>query len=288
MASLRDIKARKTSTQKTKQITKAMQMVSAAKLNRAQNKAQAFQPYTDKIHEIVSGIAASNTEVSHPMLQTRPVKKTGYVVMTSDTGLAGGYNSNLVRDLLKTIEERHTSPDEYAIIVLGRIGRDLFKKRNLPIVQELTGLPDQPEFNDIKNVARTTVEMFADGIFDELYVWYNHFVNPIKQDVTEKKLLPLSDIGTDGAKGASSEYVYEPSEAAILEVLLPQYAESLIYGALLDAKASEFGARMTAMSAATDNASSLIDELTLTYNRLRQAAITQEITEIVGGAAALE
>ncbi|KYG29219.1 F0F1 ATP synthase subunit gamma [Alkalihalobacillus trypoxylicola] len=288
MASLRDIKGRITSTKKTKQITKAMQMVSASKLNRAQSKAQAFQPYTDKIRQVVTAIASSSTEVSHPMLESRPVKKTGYIVMSSDTGLAGGYNSNLVRDLLKTIEERHSSKDEYAIIVLGRIGRDLFKKRNLPIIQELIGVPDQPEFNDIKNVARTTVEMFADGIFDELYVWYNHFVNPIKQDVTEKKLLPLTDIDKEETKGISSEYVYEPSEEAILKVLLPQYAESLIYGALLDAKASEFGARMTAMSAATDNASGLIDDLTLTYNRLRQAAITQEITEIVGGAAALE
>ncbi|ERN51916.1 F0F1 ATP synthase subunit gamma [Alkalihalophilus marmarensis] len=289
MASLRDIQGRITSTKKTKQITKAMQMVSAAKLNRAQHNAQSFTPYTDKIREVVAAIASSGTEISHPMLEERPVKKTGYIVVTSDKGLAGGYNSSLIRSLLNTIKERHNSPDEYGIIIMGRIGRDLFKKRGLPIIQEVIGLPDQPEFNDIKNIARTSVEMFADGIFDELYVWYNHFVSPITQDVTEMKLLPLTDIGSDEkAASASASYEYEPNEQAILEKLLPQYAESLIYGSLLDAKASEFGARMTAMSAATDNASALIEELTLKFNRARQAAITQEITEIVGGAAALE
>ncbi|MCL7747931.1 F0F1 ATP synthase subunit gamma [Halalkalibacter alkaliphilus] len=285
MASMRDIKGRITSTKKTKQITKAMQMVSAAKLNRAQANAQSFQPYTEKIREVVASIASSSTEVSHPMLEERPVKKTGYVVITSDRGLAGGYNASLIRSLLKTISERHKSPDEYGIIVIGRIGRDLFKKRNLPIIQEITGLADQPDFNDIKNLAKTTVEMFSDGVFDELYVWYNHFVSALTQEVTESKLLPLTNI----AEGVTTTaYEYEPSEQAILERLLPQYAESLIFGALLDAKASEFGARMTAMSAATDNATALIDDLTLVYNRARQAAITQEITEIVGGAAALE
>lgn len=286
MASMRDIKGRITSTKKTKQITKAMQMVSAAKLNRAQNNAQSFLPYTEKIREVVGSIASSDTEVSHPMLEERPVKKTGYIVITSDRGLAGGYNASLTRALLNKIKERHKSPDEYGIVVMGRIGRDLFKKRNLPVIQEIIGLSDQPEFNEIKNLAKTTVDMFTDGLFDELYIWYNHFVSPITQEVTETKLLPLTNLA-EGTK-ASTSYEYEPSEQAILERLLPQYAESLIFGALLDAKASEFGARMTAMSAATDNATALIDDLTLVYNRARQAAITQEITEIVGGAAALE
>ncbi|MCK0470049.1 ATP synthase F1 subunit gamma [Halalkalibacter sp. APA_J-10(15)] len=287
MASMRDIKGRITSTKKTKQITKAMQMVSAAKLNRAQHNAQAFLPYTEKIREVVASIASSETEISHPMLEERPVKKTGYIIITSDRGLAGGYNASLTRALLQKISERHKSPDEYGIVVMGRIGRDLFKKRNLPIIQEIVGLSDQPEFNEIKSLAKTTVDMFADGLFDELYIWYNHFVSPITQEVTETKLLPLTDLAEDNQSG-NAAYEYEPSEQVILEQLLPQYAESLIFGALLDAKASEFGARMTAMSSATDNATALIDDLTLIYNRARQAAITQEITEIVGGAAALE
>lgn len=285
MASLRDIKNRITSTKKTKQITKAMQMVSAAKLNKAQIKAQNFKPYTDKIRDVVVSIAGGSTEKSHPMLQSRPVNKTGYIVITSDRGLAGAYNSSILRAVMNTIKERHKSTDEYGLIVMGRIGRDFFKKRKMPIIQEIVGLSDNPAYADIKNIATTTVQMFTDGIFDELVVFYNHFVSPIKQDVTETKLLPLTELGTDAV---TPEYIYEPNEDVILEQLLPHYAESLVFGALLDAKASEFGARMTAMSSATDNAGALIDDLTLKYNRARQAAITQEITEIVGGAAALE
>lgn len=263
-------------------------MVSASKLNRAQEKAKSYLPYAEKIRDVVASIAASNSNAEHPMLQQRPVKKTGYIVITSDRGLAGAYNSSVVRGALDVINQRHKSPDEYGLITIGRVGRDLFKRRGLPIVQEISGVPDQPLFNDIKSVARTTVEMFTDGVFDELYIWYNHFVSPITQEVTEQKVLPLTDMAESETKKVSASYEYEPSEEAILEQLLPQYAESLIYGALLDAKASEFGARMTAMSAATDNATALIDDYTLLFNRARQAAITQEITEIVGGVAALE
>ncbi|WP_054705526.1 ATP synthase F1 subunit gamma [Bacillus sp. JCM 19041] len=288
MASLRDIKNRINSTKKTRQITKAMQMVSAAKLNRAQEKAQSYEVYAKKMREVVSNMAEAGSNVSHPMLEERPVKKTGYILITSDTGLAGGYNSGLLRDMMKTIQSRHASTDEYAIIVLGRIGRDLLRTRKQPIIQEMIEVPDQPGFADISGLAKTSVEMFADGIFDELYIWYNHFVSPMTQTVTEQKLLPLTSTDENEKTSSGSLYEYEPSEQEILETVLPRYAESLIYGALLDAKASEFGARMTAMSAASDNASSLIDDLTLSYNRARQAAITQEITEIVGGAAALE
>lgn len=285
MASLRDIKNRITSTKKTKQITKAMQMVSAAKLNKAQIKTQNFQPYTDKIRDVVVSIAGGSSEKTHPMLQSRPVNKTGYIVITSDRGLAGAYNSSILRAVMNTISTRHKSTDEYGLIVIGRIGRDFFKKRKMPIIQEIVGLSDNPAYGDIKNIANTTVQMFTDEIFDELVVFHNHFVSPIKQDVTETRLLPLTELTSDSV---TPEYVYEPNEEVILEQLLPHYAESLIYGALLDAKASEFGARMTAMSSATDNAGALIDDLTLKFNRARQAAITQEITEIVGGAAALE
>lgn len=286
MASLRDIKGRITSTKKTMQITKAMQMVSAAKLNKAQVKAQNFQPYTDKIRNVVVSIASGNSEKTHPMLESRPVTKTGYIVLTSDRGLAGAYNSSILRAVMNTIKERHKSADEYGLIVMGRIGRDFFKRRNIPIVQEIVGLSDSPTYADIKNIANTTVQMFTDGIFDELFVYHNHFVSALTQKVTETKLLPLTELTSD--QQVSLEYVYEPNEDVILEQLLPHYAESLIFGSVLDAKASEFGSRMTAMSSATDNAGSLIDELTLKFNRARQAAITQEITEIVGGAVALE
>jgi len=285
LASLRDIKSRITSTKKTSQITKAMEMVSAAKLNRAENNAKAFGPYMEKIQEVVASIANGSTDVSHPMLESRPVKRTGYLVITSDRGLAGAFNSSVLRAVHQSIQKRHKSNDEFVIIAIGKMGRDFFKKRGMNVISEITGLGDETSFASIKDIASGAVNMFADGSYDELYMYYNHFVSAIQQDVTEKKLLPLSDISSN--KGLTS-YEFEPNQEEILEVLLPQYAESLIYGALLDSKASEHAARMTAMKNATDNAKELINGLTLTYNRARQAAITQEITEIVGGAAALE
>ncbi|MDX5474367.1 MAG: F0F1 ATP synthase subunit gamma [Bacillaceae bacterium] len=288
MASLRDIKSRITSTKKTSQITKAMQMVSASKLNRAEMNAKAFNPYMNKIQEVVASIALGSTDISHPMLETRPVKRTGYIVISSDRGLAGAYNSNILRTVYQNIQQRHKSQDEYAVIAIGRIGRDFFRKRNIPVYSEVTGLGDQISFADIKDLANQAVGMFADGTFDELYVYYNHFLSAISQEVTEQKLLPLTDLASTGGKTSLTSYEFEPSQDEILEVLLPQYAESLIYGALLDAKASEHAARMTAMQSATDNAKELIRSLTLSYNRARQAAITQEITEITAGASALE
>ncbi|MFL6560979.1 MAG: ATP synthase F1 subunit gamma [Bacillus sp. (in: firmicutes)] len=285
MASLRDIKQRITSTKKTSQITKAMEMTSAAKWNRGVVNAKAFVPYMEKIQEVTASIAIGSKGVNHPMLKSRPVKKTGYIVITSDRGLAGAFNSNVIRRVTQTIQSRHQSNDEFAIITIGRIARDFFVKRGMNVAQEIVGVSDQPNFSDIKDLTSSTVGMFEDGTFDELYVFYNHYISAISQEVTEKKLLPLSDLTTSSKL---TSYEFEPSAEEILEVLLPQYAESLIYGALLDSKASEHAARMTAMRNATDNAKELIKSYTLSYNRARQASITQEITEIVGGAEALE
>ena len=285
MASLRDIKSKITSTKKTSQITKAMEMVSASKWNRAVMNAKAFVPYMEKIQEVTASIAISTKDAMHPMLVSRPVKKTGYLIMTSDSGLAGGFNSNVIREVFQTIKKRHQSNDEFAIIAIGRVARDFFVKRDMPVVLDIIGVAAQPSFNEIKDIASKTVGMYSDGTFDELIIYYSHYVSAIQQDVTKKKLLPLTDITTSSN---IATYEFEPSAEEILEVLLPQYAESLIYGALLDSKASEHAARMTAMRNATDNAKELINSYTLIFNRARQASITQEITEIVGGAAALE
>ncbi|AQQ54271.1 ATP synthase F1 subunit gamma [Planococcus lenghuensis] len=285
MASLRDIKNKITSTKKTSQITKAMQMVSAAKLNRAETNAKGFVPYMNKIQDVVASIASGSSDVSHPMMVTRPVKKTAYLVITADRGLAGAYNSNVVRAVMYQINKRHASNDEFVIFAVGRVGRDLLARRGYTIIDSAIGVPDQPAFADIKDIANKAVGMFADGAYDEIFMFYNHFVSAMTQEVTEKKVLPLTDIKPTGS---TATYEFDPSAEGILEVLLPQYAESLIYGALLDAKASEHAARMTSMKSASDNAADLIRNYTLSYNRARQAAITQEITEIVGGAAALE
>uniref|UniRef100_UPI0035A3D67D ATP synthase gamma chain n=1 Tax=Bacillus sp. (strain PS3) TaxID=2334 RepID=UPI0035A3D67D len=262
-----DIKTRINATKKTSQITKAMEMVSTSKLNRAEQNAKSFVPYMEKIQEVVANVALGAGGASHPMLVSRPVKKTGYLVITSDRGLAGAYNSNVLRLVYQTIQKRHACPDEYAIIVIGRVGLSFFRKRNMPVILDITRLPDQPSFADIKEIARKTVGLFADGTFDELYMYYNHYVSAIQQEVTERKLLPLTDLAENWShpqfEKQRTVYEFEPSQEECLDVLLPQYAESLIYGALLDAKASEHAARMTAMKNATDNANELIRTLTL-------------------------
>lgn len=280
---IREIKRQIKGFQSTKQITKAMEMIAATTLRKAQSAAEAARPYADKIREVITGIASASTNFRHPMLQSRPVKKTGYLVITSDRGLAGGFNANILRKVMAEIREKHQSPDEYAIFVIGRKGRDFFRRRNLPILEEITGLHDTPTFSDIKSIATEAVRNYAEGEYDELYLVYNQFKNVITQIPTIKRLLPLEQVEGKG-DGPKAQYEYEPSAEGVLEVLLPKYAETLIYSAVLESKASEFGARMTAMGNATKNATKLIDALTLTYNRARQASITQEITEIVAGA----
>ena len=174
MASLRDIKAKINSTKKTSQITKAMEMVSASKLNRAEQNAKSFVPYMEKIQEVVASIAQGSKGINHPMLNARPVKRTGYIVITSDRGLAGGYNSNVLRTVSNVIRERHNmDSNQYSIIVLGRLGRDYLKRRGFNIIDEVVGLSDHPSFTDIKDLASRAIAMFADGAYDELYIYYN-------------------------------------------------------------------------------------------------------------------
>lgn len=277
---IREIKRQIKSIQSTRQITKAMEMVASAKLRRAQEKAQASRPYAEKLKEVVTSIAAGSEGVTHPMLVSRPVKRVAYIVITSDGGLVGGYNTNLLRKVMEQLKN-HASKEEYGLFVIGRKGRDYFNRRELPVVNEITELSDTPNFADIKSLAYAAVQGFEHEEYDELYVCYNKFVNAITQVPTIERLLPFDRVE---AHGSAATYEYEPSPEGVLEVLLPKYAETLIFGALLEGKASELGAKMTAMGSATKNATKMIGELTLTYNRARQAAITQEITEIVAGA----
>jgi ATP synthase, F1 gamma subunit len=282
---MREIKRSIKSTQNTKQITKAMEMVASAKLRRAQEAAVASRPYTDKIRDVVASIASGGGTIKHPMLQSREIKRTAYLVVTSDRGLAGGYNSNVLRKVWTEIQEKHKSPAEYEVFVIGRKGRDYFKRRGVTLTEEVVGLSDSPTFADIKSLAAAAVKGFEEGKFDQLNLVYNQFINAISQTPVIKQLLPLDASKFDGGSDAAkASYEYEPSPEKVLDVLLPKYAETVIYSAVLEGKASEFGARMTAMGNATKNATKMISSLTLTYNRARQAAITQEIAEIVGGA----
>jgi F-type H+-transporting ATPase subunit gamma len=277
---MREIKRQIKSTQNTKQITRAMEMVAAANLRRAQQAAESARPYADKLKEVVGNIAAGTKGVRHPMLQSRDIKRTGYLVITSDRGLAGGYNANVLRKVAAEIKARHSSTDEYSILVIGRKGRDYFRRRSMPVIEEVTGLPDQVIFADIKSIASSAVTHFEKGLYDQLFLVYNQFKNAMTQIPTMQQLLPLEDVSIQ----SPASYEYEPSAEDVLNVLLPKYAETLVYSAVLDGKASEFGARMTAMNSATKNATKMIDTYTLAYNRARQASITQEISEIVAGA----
>ncbi|MWF64618.1 F0F1 ATP synthase subunit gamma [Staphylococcus haemolyticus] len=288
MASLKEIDGRIKSTKKMKQITKAMNMVSSSKLRRAEKNTKQFEPYMEKMQDAITAIAGASKNSSHPMLRPRQVQRSGYLVITSDKGLAGAYSSNVLKRLINDIKEKHTSSDEYSIIVLGQSGVDFLKNRGYEIENSLVDVPEQPSFKSIQAIAKHAIDLFSEEHIDELKIYYSHYVSVLENKPTTKQVLPLSREDSSQGQGQMSSYEFEPDKESILSVILPQYVESLIYGTILDAKASEHAARMTAMKNASDNATELIDDLSLQYNRARQAEITQQITEIVGGSAALE
>ena len=306
-ASLNDLKKRIVSTKKTSQITSAMQMVSAAKLAKSEQAVRHYQDYAQKIREVVTHLLYANhnkeevvDETSedgevvtsfidyHDLLIERPVKKTGYLVISSDQGLAGSYNSSIFQSTREMLELDHQSKDEYVILTIGDAASRFFKKMGVDVRLEINDVSDIPTFEEVRKIVSSAVQMFRDGELDEFYVCYNHHVNALLSNYRVEKMLPIIDLDEDEAKEYELDYIFEPNKEIIMDILLPQYAESLIYGAIIDAKSAEHASRMTAMRSATDNAKDLISNLTQDLNQRRQAQITQEITEIVGGAAALE
>ena len=289
-ASLNEIKVRIASTKKTSQITGAMQMVSAAKLTRSEQNAKNFQVYAQKVRAMTTDLIGSELSEgsNNPMLIKRPVKKTGYIVITSDKGLVGGYNSTILKAVMQMLHDDHDNQEEYVIIALGGMGADFFKARDINVSYELRGLSDQPTFDEVRKIVNKSVSLYQNELFDELYVCYNHHVNSLTSQVRVEKMLPITDLDENEATSHHQEFELEPNRDTILAQLLPQYAESMIYGSIIYAKTAEHAAGMAAMQAATDNAKNVINDLTIQYNRARQAAITQEITEIVAGASALE
>lgn len=302
--SLMDIKRRISSTQKTGQITRAMQMVSGAKLSRIEKQSNAYQIYANKVEDIVRHLTMAdlfkNVPVSgssvdplslNNILQVRDVKKTAYVVLTSDRGLVGGYNSNILKAMMDLFKKNHNcDKSKFTIISLGATGTDFFKTRGYDIAYEYRGLPDVPSVEDITPIVKSILQLYQAGSFDEIYVCHNHHVNSLVSRFTNEKLLPLDapqDV-TQEEEHIASEYITDPDPETVLSAIVPQYIECLIFGAMMDAKTAEHAASVTAMKSATDNADDLISNLSLHYNRARQAQITTEITEIVGGAAALE
>lgn len=289
--SLNDIKTKIASTKNTSQITNAMQMVSAAKLGRSEEAARNFQVYAQKVRKLLTDILHGNGAgaSTNPMLISRSVKKTGYIVITSDRGLVGGYNSSILKAVMELKEEYHPDGKGFEMICIGGMGADFFKARGIQPLYELRGLADQPSFDQVRKIISKTVEMYQNELFDELYVCYNHHVNTLTSQMRVEQMLPIVDLDPNEAdEEYSLTFELETSREEILEQLLPQFAESMIYGAIIDAKTAENAAGMTAMQTATDNAKKVINDLTIQYNRARQAAITQEITEIVADASALE
>ncbi|HES9796462.1 TPA: F0F1 ATP synthase subunit gamma [Streptococcus pneumoniae] len=289
--SLNYIKTKIASTKNTSQITNAMQMVSAAKLGRSEEAARNFQVYAQKVRKLLTDILHGNGAgaSTNPMLISRSVKKTGYIVITSDRGLVGGYNSSILKAVMELKEEYHPDGKGFEMICIGGMGADFFKARGIQPLYELRGLADQPSFDQVRKIISKTVEMYQNELFDELYVCYNHHVNTLTSQMRVEQMLPIVDLDPNEAdEEYSLTFELETSREEILEQLLPQFAESMIYGAIIDAKTAENAAGMTAMQTATDNAKKVINDLTIQYNRARQAAITQEITEIVAGASALE
>ncbi|AVX19549.1 ATP synthase F1 subcomplex gamma subunit [Carboxydocella sporoproducens DSM 16521] len=278
---MRDIKRRIKSIKNTEQITKAMKMVAAAKLRKAQDKVFQARPYARELAGTLSRLAGAALDSTHPLMVKREVKKVAFVVVTADRGLCGGYNANIIRKVRSEI----SAFNDVSLICVGRKGRDFFRRIGVPIIAEFTGLGEEARYQDAKLIAETIVDLYLKGEFDEVYVVYTEFFSALTQRPKTIKLLPVEAPAEEGAK---VDYIYEPNAETVLSALLPKYLNTTMFRAMLEAKASEHGARMTAMGSATDNAKEMIAKLTLNYNRARQAAITKEISEIVGGAAALE
>ena len=290
-ASLQDIQRRIASTKKTRQITSAMQMVSTAKLSQIQRHGGSYTTYANALHDVVAHLSNAHiNNVSGTLLEQRDVKKVGFLVISSDRGLVGGYNSTLLKGMMAVIEERQLTPDQVVILAVGGNASDFFKKRGFNVAYEYRGVSDVPTFNEVREIVKTVTTMYDNEVFDELTVAYQHFVSRIQNDLRLEKMLPVTtdDMEPTEEGGLKADYEMDPSPEQILGVVLPQYAESLVYGAILDAKTAEHAASANAMSSATDNAKEIIRTLELQFNRARQSAITTEITEITGGMAALD
>ena len=297
MATAREIHRHMKSVKNIGQITKAMKMVAAARLRKAQERAAASRPYAIKIKEVLSNIVGDKGTLSglspkkHPLLQKRPVKKVGILVICSDKGLAGAYTSNVLKHAMSEIMKVN---GEVTIITCGRRSRDFFRHRGFTVLKSHYGFSDKPNYNNAVEVAYDAAQRFAAGEFDELRIVYTLFKSALSQMPTSEVILPLEPPAAEAPKDGAAqvktntEYLFMPEAEEILADLAPRYLETVVYAALVQAAASELGARMTAMSSATDNAAKLVKSLELNYNKARQAQITRELTEICGGAEALK
>ena len=287
MAGGREIKTKIKSVQNTRKVTRALEMVSASKIRKAQERMKASRPYARAMKQMIGHLAQANTDFQHPFLQERPeIRRVGYVIVSSDRGLAGGLNNNLFRKLLGEIRQWQEKGVEVDVVTIGQKATVFFRRLKVDMLASVTHLGDNPEVEQLIGIVKVMIDGFVEGRQDRVFVVYNDFVNTMTQRAAFDQLLPLPP-SDEQLVTHDWDYLYEPDAQTVLEHVLTRYIESLVYQAVMENIASEHAARMVAMKAASDNANKLIDTLNLVYNKARQAAITQEISEIVGGAAAV-
>lgn len=291
MASLKEIRAKVASIKSTQKITRAMQMVAASKMRRAQERMQLGRPYADSMRRVVSHLVKASPDYKHPYLVSRAVNRVGYIVVSSDRGLAGGLNINLFKRLMQHVKQQKSQAVETRFAVIGQKGVSFFKTFGGTVIAAETHYGDNPSFEQLSVPVQVMLDAYNRGEIDEIYMVYNEFVNAMTQNPSVQRLVPIAAESlvdeTMANREHSWDYIYEPTTKELLDGLMGRYVESIVYQGVVENIASEQSARMVAMKAATDNAGNLINELQLVYNKLRQAAITREISEIVGGAAAV-
>lgn len=284
MASMRDIKRRKGSVQSTQQITKAMKLVSTVKLQKAKSRAEQSNPYFNYMYQTVTSMLARSGNMSHPYLQAGSSSKKAVITIASNRGLAGGYNSNIV----KLVTDSGIPKDEAKIYIIGRKARESLERKGYEITGDYSDVIEGPTYGDAAQICKEVLGAFTKGEIGEIYLAYTHFKNTVSHEPTLMKLLPIEFDEAELKEADSNTLMnYEPNEEEALDLIIPKYLTSLFYGALVEAVASENGARMQAMDSATSNAEEMISDLTLKYNRARQGSITQELTEIIAGAEAI-
>ncbi len=286
MAGEKEIRTKIQSVKNTQKITRAMEMVAASKMRRAQDRMAMARPYADKIRRVIAHLAAAHTEYVHPFLVQRDVKGVGYVVVSTDRGLCGGLNSNAFRSMLGEIDRNRGDGLEMEFCCIGSKASSFFRRLGVNIVAQATNLGDQPTIDSLIGTVKVMLDAYMEERIDRVYLVYSEFVNSMSQRPVVEQILPRPP-AEDEEVAHHWDYIYEPDAQEVLDELLTRYVESLVYQGVVENVASEQAARMVAMKSATDNAGNLIDELQLAYNKARQAAITQELSEIVSGAAAV-
>ena len=287
MSGSKEIVGQIKSIKNTRKVTRALEMVSASKIRKAQDRMEASRPYARLIRQAIGHLAHANPEYRHPFTEKHDkVERVGYVIISSDRGLCGGLNNNLFRQLLRRFREHSEADQEVRLVLIGRKAQQFFKNIRVDVAAAVQDLGEQPQVESLIGAIKIMLDEYRDGTTDELHVCYNNFINTMTQEVTVEQVLPLPPAQEEPML-RYWDYLYEPDPESLLDDLLVRYIESLIYNATLENLASEHAARMVAMKNASDNANNLIDELNLEYNKARQAAITQELSEIVSGAAAV-